>query len=171
VAVVTGAGSSIGVAIANGLAKAGAKVAVIDRDGEAAVSVAARLAAAGGTAIAFTCDVTRQDAVSAVAAEVAARLGASDILVNNAGILRPGPLATVSIEVWNAVLAVNPDRLSDRGAGLRPCHDSCRTPAFDALYAPLRGCVLVPAIEAIWMTLPRPAFNPSSSPWNGDRTA
>jgi NAD(P)-dependent dehydrogenase (short-subunit alcohol dehydrogenase family) len=107
VAVVTGAGSGIGAAIANGFAKAGAKVAVIDRDGEAAATVAAGLAAAGGTAVAFTCDVTREDAVSAVAGEVVARLGPSHILVNNAGILRSGPLATVSIEAWNAVLAVN----------------------------------------------------------------
>jgi shikimate 5-dehydrogenase len=73
VAVVTGAGSGIGAAIANGFAKAGAKVAVVDRDGEAAANVAARLAAAGGTATAFTCDVTRQDAVNAVADKVTAR--------------------------------------------------------------------------------------------------
>ena len=106
-AVVTGAGSGIGAAIANGFAKAGARVAIIDRDGAAAAKAAARLVAAGGTAIAFICDVTRQDDVSAVASEVTARLGASDILVNNAGILRPGPLETVSIEGWNEVLAVN----------------------------------------------------------------
>jgi NAD(P)-dependent dehydrogenase (short-subunit alcohol dehydrogenase family) len=107
VAVVTGAGSGIGAAIATGFAKAGAKVAVVDRDGEAAANIAAQIAAAGGTAIAFTCDVTRQDEVRAVAGEVTARLGACDILVNNAGILRPGPLDTISIEGWNAVLAVN----------------------------------------------------------------
>src|SRR4051812_40778066 len=106
VAVVTGAGSGIGAAIANGLAKAGTKVAVIDCDGEAAANVAARLAEAGGIAVAFTCDVTRQDAVDAVAGEVTARLGTSDILVNNAGILRAGPLETVSVERWNEVLAV-----------------------------------------------------------------
>jgi len=107
VAVVTGAGSGIGAAIADGFATAGARVAVIDRDGEAAANVASRLSAAGGAAIAFTCDVTKQDAVRAVAGEVAARLGPSSILVNNAGILRPGPLESVSIEGWNAVLAVN----------------------------------------------------------------
>jgi NAD(P)-dependent dehydrogenase (short-subunit alcohol dehydrogenase family) len=107
VAVVTGAGSGIGAAIAKGFAKAGAKVAVVDRDGEAAATIAARLAAEGGTAIAFTCDVTRQDAIIAVAGEVTARLGASEILVNNAGILRPGPLDSVPIEGWNEVLAVN----------------------------------------------------------------
>jgi NAD(P)-dependent dehydrogenase (short-subunit alcohol dehydrogenase family) len=107
VAVVTGAGSGIGAAIANGFATAGAKVAVVDRDGQAAANVATRLTAAGATALAFTCDVTCQDAVTAVAGEVTARLGASGILVNNAGILRPGPLQTVSIEDWNEVLAVN----------------------------------------------------------------
>src|SRR4051812_9742925 len=99
VAVVTGAGSGIGAAIANGLAEAGARVAVVDRAGEAAANVAAQLAAAGGTAIAFTCDVTSQDAVSAVAGEVMEQLGASDILVNNAGILRSGALETVSIDI------------------------------------------------------------------------
>ena len=107
VAVVTGAGSGIGAAIASGFAEAGAKVAVVDRDAEAAAKVAARLAAPGATATAFTCDVTREDAVKAVAAEVRARLGASDILVNNAGILRPGPLDAVPVERWNEVLAVN----------------------------------------------------------------
>src|SRR6185369_245875 len=101
VAVVTGAGSGIGAAIANGFARAGAKVAVVDRDGAAAATVAARLSAAGGAAIPFTCDVTRQEAVGAVAGEVTARLGACGILVNNAGILRPGPLESVSIEGWN----------------------------------------------------------------------
>jgi NAD(P)-dependent dehydrogenase (short-subunit alcohol dehydrogenase family) len=107
VAVVTGAGSGIGAAIASSFAKAGAKVAIVDRHGEAAANIAARLAAGGATAIAFTCDVTRQDAVSAVAGEVAARLGTCRILVNNAGILRSGALDTVSIEGWNTVLAVN----------------------------------------------------------------
>ena len=58
VAVVTGAGSGIGAAIADGFATAGARVAVIDRDGEAAANVASRLSAAGRAAIAFTCDVT-----------------------------------------------------------------------------------------------------------------
>jgi len=105
--VVTGAGSGIGAAIADRFAQAGAKVAVVDRDGAAAATVAARLAAAGAAAIAFTCDVTRQEAVGAVAGEVVARLGTCGILVNNAGILRPGPLESVSIEGWNEVLAVN----------------------------------------------------------------
>src|SRR3954451_3308883 len=97
VAVITGAGSGIGAGIANGFARAGAKVAVLDRDDEGAANVATRLAAAGGSAIAFTCDVTRQDAVTAVAEEVTERLGGTDILVNNAGILRAGPLETASI--------------------------------------------------------------------------
>jgi NAD(P)-dependent dehydrogenase (short-subunit alcohol dehydrogenase family) len=107
VAAVTGAGSGIGAAIATGFAHAGAKVAILDRDGEAASKVAAQLVAAGESAVAFACDVTRQDSLNAVAAELKMRLGACDILVNNAGILRAGPLDSVSIEKWNEVLAVN----------------------------------------------------------------
>lgn len=107
VAAVTGAGSGIGAAIARGLAEAGAKVAVIDKDASAAAIVASALTKAGATAIAVVCDVTDVKAVTAASDDVAARLGPCNVLVNNAGILRAGPLETVSIADWNAVLAVN----------------------------------------------------------------
>lgn len=107
VAVVTGAGSGIGAAIARGLADAGVKVAVIDRDGRAAESVAVALTQSGATAIAVACDVTDERAVLAAADVVRLRLGQCGILVNNAGILRAGALDTVSIADWNTVLAVN----------------------------------------------------------------
>lgn len=107
VCAVTGGGSGIGAAIARGLAEAGARVAVVDRDGAAAETVAAALVAEGATAVAITCDIADEAAVESAADQVRARLGPCDVLINNAGLLRPGPLAEVSIAEWNAVLAVN----------------------------------------------------------------
>ena len=107
VAVVTGAGSGIGAAIAYGLAGAGAKVALVDRDRQAVDRVAAELTASGATALATTCDVTDEVSVIAAATRVSMQLGACAILVNNAGILRAGALETLDMAAWNEVLAVN----------------------------------------------------------------
>jgi glucose 1-dehydrogenase len=107
VAVVTGAGSGIGAAIARGLAEAGAHVALIDRDGPAAQNVAAELTALGATAVGLSCDVTDEDSVRTVADQVSSQLGGCSVLVNNAGILRAGSLETLPIAEWNQVLAVN----------------------------------------------------------------
>lgn len=107
IAVVTGAGSGIGAAVARALSAAGARVAILDRDGDAAESLASELSARGAVAVARACDVTSEPSVLAVADDIAATLGPVGILVNNAGILRPGPLETVDIDAWNSVLAVN----------------------------------------------------------------
>jgi glucose 1-dehydrogenase len=107
VAVVTGAGSGIGAAIARGLAEAGAHVALVDRDGAAAETVAAQLKVGGATAVAMPCDVTDETSVLAASEQVSARLGPCAVLVNNAGILRAGALETLPIAAWNEVLAVN----------------------------------------------------------------
>ena len=87
IALVTGAGQGNGKAIAEGLAKAGARVIVTDLNGENAEAVAAQIDAAGGSALAYKLDVTSQDACRALAATVAAEVGNIDILVNNAGII------------------------------------------------------------------------------------
>jgi len=107
VCVVTGAASGIGAAIATELVRAGAHVALLDRDGDAVDGVARSLAAEGGTAIGLACDVSDEAAVQAVAQRVRETLGPCTALVNNAGVLRASPLATVSLDVWNQVLAVN----------------------------------------------------------------
>jgi NAD(P)-dependent dehydrogenase (short-subunit alcohol dehydrogenase family) len=107
VCVVTGAGSGIGAAVAAGLAEAGAQVALLDRDGAACTAVAERLAEAGARTLAIACDVTDEGAVRRAGVEVAATLGPCGVLVNNAGMLRPGPLAEVSLAEWNAVLGLN----------------------------------------------------------------
>jgi NAD(P)-dependent dehydrogenase (short-subunit alcohol dehydrogenase family) len=100
-AVVTGAGSGIGAVIARHAAEAGYRVAVWDIDGDAAGVVAAQI---GGGATGTRVDVA--DETSVVAA-LAALDGPPALVVNNAGIVRFGPLATLSLADWNAVLAVN----------------------------------------------------------------
>lgn len=107
VCVVTGAGSGIGAAIAESLAAVGARVALVDRDGDAARQMATRLDTQGGHALAVACDITDESAVSAAAAQVRESLGLAAVLINNAGLLRPGSLDSVSLADWNAVLAVN----------------------------------------------------------------
>lgn len=107
VCVVTGAASGIGAAIATELARAGAHVALLDRDGDAVDGLARTLTAAGGTAVGLACDVADEAAVQAAAQRVHDTLGPCAGLVNNAGVLRSSPLETVSLDAWNQVLAVN----------------------------------------------------------------
>jgi len=75
----TGAGSGTGAAIAEGLAAVGAKVALIDRNGDAASTIAKRLADAGARVLAIGCDVTDQSAVGAGAFQ-ARDIGCSDVI-------------------------------------------------------------------------------------------
>jgi NAD(P)-dependent dehydrogenase (short-subunit alcohol dehydrogenase family) len=111
VAVVTGAAGGMGRAMAAGFAAAGAAVALLDRDAAGcealAAELAAELAAAGARTLALGCDTTDEASTAAAARAVGERLGPADILVNNAGILRPGPLASLGVAEWNALLAVN----------------------------------------------------------------
>ncbi|MGE0313462.1 MAG: SDR family NAD(P)-dependent oxidoreductase [Lautropia sp.] len=104
VAVVTGAGSGIGRAIATAFGEAGAAVAVLDRNLEGATRTVDALVAAGARACAIACDVGDAADVQAAAERSAAELGACDILVNNAGAIRPGPLETLSLDDWNGTL-------------------------------------------------------------------
>lgn len=84
-AIITGAGNGIGKSTALKLAGAGAKVALVDIDQVNVEQVAETIRAAGGTALTFAVDVTRNDDVKAVVAKVLAALGQINILVNNAG--------------------------------------------------------------------------------------
>jgi len=100
VAVVTGAGSGIGRAIAHRLAADGACVVVADRDGAAAEKVAAEL---GGrdTAVAVTADVTDETAVAAMVRAAALAYGGLDLVVNNAGLSISKPLLETTAEDWD----------------------------------------------------------------------
>jgi len=86
VAAITGAGHGIGAETARLLADAGATVAIIDRNPDRAEKLVADIVAKGGKARAFIADVSGQDAVKAVFAEIRAGLGRLDVQVNNAGI-------------------------------------------------------------------------------------
>ncbi len=102
VCVVTGGAGGIGRAVGAAFAAQGALVALLDLDGAAAASAAADI---GGVGVG--CDTSSEDSVRAACEAVAAKLGPANVLVNNAGILRPGPLATLPIAEWNAMMAVN----------------------------------------------------------------
>jgi 3-oxoacyl-[acyl-carrier protein] reductase len=115
VAIVTGAASGIGAAVAHALAAQGATVALVDRVGDGARAVATALGEA--SAFAIGADVTDESDLDALFAAVAARCGRLDILVNSAGIFELHPFAEIPLERWERVLAVNltaPMRLAQR---------------------------------------------------------
>lgn len=101
--VVTGASGGIGRALLAGFSGLGARVIALDYRAEDARNAAAEV---GGTGIG--CDISDPGAVASAALQVA-DLGGADVLVNNAGILRPGPLAEVTLQDWQAMLRVNLD--------------------------------------------------------------
>lgn len=107
-ALVTGASSGIGRAVAIGLARAGANVVVnYASSPEAAVAVVADIEAAGGRAVAVRADVSREDEVQAMFAAAVKAFGTVDIVVNNAGLQRDAPIADMSLADWNFVISVN----------------------------------------------------------------
>jgi NAD(P)-dependent dehydrogenase (short-subunit alcohol dehydrogenase family) len=107
-AVVTGGARGIGLACAQALGEAGARVVIADLDLDAAQQAAADLAGSGVQAHGVALDVTNPAAVRDLAAALDERFGAVDILVANAGIVRSGIKAEdVSDESWRAVIDVN----------------------------------------------------------------
>ena len=104
VALVTGAASGIGLAVARNLAGAGATVAINHLGGGAH---AAALAGSLPGAIAIEADVSRRADVDAMMARVVTELGGLDILVNNAGISDDSPFLGTAEEAWDRVIAIN----------------------------------------------------------------
>jgi 3-oxoacyl-[acyl-carrier protein] reductase len=128
VAVVTGANRGLGKAVALHLARLGASVVLIARDRERLDQTAAEIGAAGGQALALSCDVSDPQQVREAAATIGAHMARVDILVNNAGIPAPRTFAETSFDDWDAVIGVNLsgvfymtrtlwDLLIDSGAG------------------------------------------------------
>lgn len=107
-ALVTGSSRGIGLALANGLAEAGARVVLNARDTAAVAEVAERLSGTHQTQVLTAIfDVTDAAAVTAGIAELEALHGTPDILVNNAGIQRRGAFTEFAIGDWNDLVATN----------------------------------------------------------------
>ncbi len=105
-AIVTGAGSGIGHAIAQALAAEGAAVVIADINPATGADAAAAIVAAGGRAIAIPADVADEAQVEQLVAQSVAQLGQVDILVNNAGVVAHKLLIDMEREVWDRQLAV-----------------------------------------------------------------
>jgi NAD(P)-dependent dehydrogenase (short-subunit alcohol dehydrogenase family)/pimeloyl-ACP methyl ester carboxylesterase len=102
-ALVTGAGSGIGRATALALGARGARLLLVDRDGDAV----ARVARSVDGARAFTCDVSDPDAMERLANAVIGEHGVPDIVVNNAGIAIAGPFLDTEFSDWRQILDIN----------------------------------------------------------------
>ncbi|CAN5164578.1 SDR family oxidoreductase [soil metagenome] len=105
-AIVTGAGSGIGVSLTRALVAAGAHVVCADLDGAAAARTA-EAASGPGSARSVTLDVTDAAAVQAVVDQTAEQAGTLDLRCNNAGITFGGETEDLSLDQWNAIIDVN----------------------------------------------------------------
>ena len=107
VAVVTGAASGMGLAIARHLAARGHRVGLVDSQGDAALRAAADLRETGATAIAVEADVSNRGAVDAALDKARAELGPIEIMVTGAGLDSFAPFTDITIESWERILAIN----------------------------------------------------------------
>jgi 3-oxoacyl-[acyl-carrier protein] reductase len=105
VAIVTGAARGIGLAITERFVREGARVAMVDRDGDTARAAATRL---GDATVAVVADVTRPDDVERAVSDTVARWRRVDVVVNNAGITgRSYPIWELTDEDWHQVIATD----------------------------------------------------------------
>ncbi len=107
VAIVTGGNGGIGLGMARGLARAGARVVVAARNAAKSRSAVEALRALGSDAIALNVDVTDEAAIETLVAEAAGRCGRLDILVNNAGMNIRKPAHELALAEWHKVLETN----------------------------------------------------------------
>jgi len=108
-ALITGSSRGIGLAIARGLAEAGASVVLNSRDGGAVEAAVETLRAEGFTADGIAFDVTDPDAVKAAVDRIETGIGPIDILVNNAGLQKRMPLVDFPLDEWRRVIETNVD--------------------------------------------------------------
>ncbi len=107
VAMVTGAGRGIGLAVARALAEDGARVALIDIDDRRLDSALERLGALRKACLGCSADVSDRNRITQLVSELVGRFGRMDILVNNAGIYELLAFADITEEQWDRVLDVN----------------------------------------------------------------
>ena len=105
--IVTGAGAGIGRAVSLGFAEEGAKVALWDLNGQAALATAQEISQLGGQAMAWKVDVSKAQEVRGALQEVISRWERVDILVNNAGICLVGSIEGIGETDWDRVMEVN----------------------------------------------------------------
>ncbi len=107
-AIVTGANSGIGRAVAHALAHAGAQVCInYNSNPDAAEEVVRELRFLGVEAITFKADVSKEDEVAALFQAACKAFGSIDILVNNAGLQQDAPFDKMTLDQWNLVIRVN----------------------------------------------------------------
>lgn len=106
-AIVTGGGSGIGRCTAHELASLGAAVALVGRKQEKLDRVQAEIAAAGGNARGYACDIREEEAVKRTVAAIRNDFGRIDALVNNAGGQFAAPLESISQKGWETVVRTN----------------------------------------------------------------
>ncbi|HEY8336022.1 MAG TPA: glucose 1-dehydrogenase [Tardiphaga sp.] len=107
VAIVTGGNTGIGLAMARGLAEAGASIVIADLNSANSEQAKAALETSGRPVLALTTDVTVPASVAAMVAATLDQFGRIDILVNNAGISIAAPAETMTLAEWQKVIDVN----------------------------------------------------------------
>lgn len=107
IALVTGGTYGIGQAMAEGLAKAGATIIFNARRKEMVEEAEKAYRAKGFQAYGYQCDVTKEDQVQAMVADVTSKLGSIDILVNNAGIIKRIPALDMSVDEFKEVIDID----------------------------------------------------------------
>lgn len=107
VAIVTGASNGIGKGIAEAYAEAGAKTVLVARSPDKLAALQRSLEAAGATALALPCDVTRENDVARLFGEVRDKFGRVDVVVNNAGVASGTAIDDLTLDAWNDVVSIN----------------------------------------------------------------
>ncbi|MDB5240730.1 MAG: sugar dehydrogenase [Spirosoma sp.] len=110
IAIITGASSGIGAGVAKSMAQAGATVVInypSPSSQPAADAVLKEIIDAGGKGMTAQCDVSKEDEVARMFADVVAAHGTVDILVNNAGLQRDAKFHEMTLDQWNTVIGVN----------------------------------------------------------------
>ena len=107
VALITGGNGGIGLGMAQGLARAGARVVIAARNAQKSADAVASLQALGSDSFALEADVTNEASVATLFAQVAERCGRLDILVNNAGTTVRKPVDQLALDEWNQVMDTN----------------------------------------------------------------
>jgi glucose 1-dehydrogenase len=110
VAIVTGGSSGIGAGCARELARSGATVVInypVEATKKMADAVVQEIVNKGGNAIAYKCDVSKEEEVKQMFGDIVSEFGTVDILINNAGLQKDAPFTEMTLDQWNFVIAVN----------------------------------------------------------------